>query len=416
MTEEAPVSQRSGKALIVSLDDPSKGGGVGGKHTHIRLLAKGLSTHGMAAEIAAPKITPTFKYLRLYPGAFVRRLLTGRDAKYAHYSGQYAKELGRVLQRISKAPEYVNAQDVVAMAKLLEIHPDWARDVPIILTLHGYFTREAASDGELREGSLQYQRFLEMERRVYRNAWRIVCVDTRIREYVSSIENVEEKRMSVLPNAVDTDTFVPATPARRTASRQKLGLPDDAFVILCPRRLVAKNGVTFAVKALASLKDTLPSARLILAGDGPQKAEIEGMIHTEGLRDRVRVEGSVPHDNILRYYDASDAVLIPSVQVAGVEEATSLSMLEGMACGKPVIVTNVGGLKETVRDGVTGLVVIQKDSEAIAKEILDISKNAELAALLGKNARKYVEEHHSYVEHAKTMLAEYRKAALDGPP
>jgi len=101
---------------------------------------------------------------------------------------------------------------------------------------------------------------------------------------------------------------------------------------------------------------------------------------------------------------------------AGVEEATSLSMLEGMATGKPVIVTDVGGLKETVKHGETGLIVKQADPRAIARAIEELMEDKNLGLRLGAAARDYVQESHSYLTHARGILAECERAETDGPP
>lgn len=90
-----------------------------------------------------------------------------------------------------------------------------------------------------------------------------------------------------------------------------------------------------------------------------------------------------------------------------VEEATSLSMLEGMACGKVVICSNIGGMKEVVKNGQTGILVPQKSPEDIAKAIGSIKRNPELRAEIGYNARKYVEENHGYISHAKKFIQIY---------
>jgi len=90
-------------------------------------------------------------------------------------------------------------------------------------------------------------------------------------------------------------------------------------------------------------------------------------------------------------------------------------MLEGMSCAKPVIVTDVGGLKETVRDGETGLVVQQGSPEAIAHAVDKLLRDPALATRLGKAAREYVKNNHSYTNHAKRMLAEFERAVREGP-
>lgn len=401
--------------LIVSVDDPYKGGGVGGKHTHIRLLEDGLRTLGVTAMIAAVRNTLSFRLLRRYPGAIRRRLMRSRDEKYAHYMDQHAAELMRVLIRLPLDNVVANPQDIVSAHVLQEVLAMQSKKMRMVLTLHGYFTMEATSDRELHDGSPQNVRFKEMEKQVYEQATRIICVDSKIRDYVLSMSSTKAEKVAVIPNAVDVNRFRPPTPVQKNAFRKELDLPEDALVVLCPRRLVVKNGVEFAVQAMTQVKKSNPKAILILAGDGPEKAHIEDIVSQQCLWESVRMAGSVPHERIVKFYGASDLVLIPSVASAGVEEATSLAMLEGMASGKPVIVTDIGGLKETVRNGRTGLIVPQANPDAMAEAIAKLSTDKELYQFISSNALEYVREEHSHLVHAKKVLTEYERAlASDG--
>ena len=408
-TEPKPVR----KVLIVSMDDPWKRGGVGGKHTHIRLLAKGLKSAGVECDVVAAKETAAFKLLHLAPGAARRRMMRTADERYMHYSEQYAKQLARNLRRHALDSDVVNAHDAVATDAVLELLGE--KRVPLVLTMHGYYSREAASDGEIKTGSPEFMRLQVVERDAYRRAWRIVCVDSRIKDYVTSEFDIDPSIVSVLPNAIDTESFAETTPAQRKAARMKLKLPQELKIVLCSRRMVPKNGVPVAVEAMKFVKKLQSKAILVIAGDGPERGTVELVIQNGHLEDEVRLMGSVPHSEIGSYYAACDITLVPSIKSEGVEEATSLSMLEGMSCAKPVIVTNVGGLKETVKDGETGLVVEQGSPEAIAQAIDKLLKDPELAARLGKAAREYVRKNHSYLVHAKRMLAEYERAIKEGP-
>jgi len=395
------------------LDDPWKRGGVGGKHTHIRLLAKGLKAQGVDCEVIAAKETATFKLLRLAPGAARRKMMRTVDERYMHYSEQYVKQLARNLRRHALYADVVNAHDAMAAGAVLELIGD--KPVPLVLTMHGYYSREAASDGEIKTGSPEFMRIQEIERDAYRHAWRIVCVDTRIKDYVISEFDIDASIVSVLPNAVDTDGFAETTPVQKKNARKKLRLPQELKIILCSRRMVPKNGIPVAVEAMKIVKEQQPKAILVLAGDGPERGTVELIIQNGHLENEIRLVGSVPHAQIADYYAASDIVLVPSIKSEGVEEATSLSMLEGMSCGKPVIVTDVGGLKETVRDGETGLVVQQGSPEAIAHAVDKLLRDPALATRLGKAAREYVKNNHSYTNHAKRMLAEFERAVREGP-
>jgi glycogen(starch) synthase len=410
MTEK---EKRVRRVLIVSMDDPWKRGGVGGKHTHIRLLARGLKTAGVECDVVSAKETASFKFLHLAPGSARRRMMRTHDQRYMHYSEQYSKQLAKNLRKHTLDADVVNAHDAMAADAVLELMGE--RQVPLVLTMHGYYSREAASDGEIRTGSPEFMRIQEIERRAYRNAWRIVCVDSRIKDYVTSEFEIDPGLVSVLPNAIDTDGFSATTPSERKAARSKLRLPEDLKIVLCSRRMVPKNGVPFAVEAMKFVKTAQPETILVLAGDGPERGSVEQVIQSEHLENEIRLVGSVPHAQIADYYAASDIVLVPSIKSEGVEEATSLSMLEGMSCAKPVIVTNVGGLKETVKDGETGLVVQQSSPEAIADAIDKLLKDPALATRLGKAAREYVKTNHSYTNHATRMLAEYERAVREGP-
>lgn len=408
-TQPKPVR----KVLIVSMDDPWKRGGVGGKHTHVRLLAKGLKAAGVECDVVAAKETAAFRLLRLGPGAARRRMMRTADQRYMHYSEQYAKQLARNLRRHALDADVVNAHDAMAADAVLELLGE--RRVPLVLTMHGYYSREAASDGEIRTGSPEFMRIQEIEREAYRSAWRIVCVDSRIKDYVASEFDIDPSIVSVLPNAIDTERFAEAKPAQKKAARTKLRLPQELKIVLCSRRMVPKNGVPVAVEAMRFVRELQPKAILVIAGDGPERGSVELIIQNDKLENEVRLMGSVPHSEIGHYYAACDIVLVPSIRSEGVEEATSLSMLEGMSCAKPVIVTNVGGLKETVRDGETGLVVEQGSPEAIAHAIDRLLKDPALASRLGKAAREYVKDNHSYTNHARRMLAEYERALREGP-
>lgn len=399
--------------LIATADDPWKGGGVGGKHTHIRLLIKGLSEVGVKTDLATVKETVSFRCMRLYPGSIKHRILRSpRQVRYERYVSRYSDELLRsLLKRINDSHEIVNPHDVIAVKGALDAYERKGREPPpIVLTLHGYYSREACSVGEMPEESPQYERAMALERAMYEKTSRIVCVDSRIRRYVLDEADICDSRVTVLANAVDTSGFVPIEDMKKNALRSSLGLPEDRLMILCPRRLVPKNGVLYAVSAMKQVVKSVPDALLILAGSGPQRREIESTAKSLGLENNVLFSGSIPHDKIGGFYSASDIVLVPSILSSGVEEATSLSMLEGMACGKPVIVTNVGGLKETVVDGKTGIIVPDKDADAIAAAAVRLWNDKELANDLGVGARLYIERNHSYRVHTERMLEQCRLA------
>ena len=117
---------------------------------------------------------------------------------------------------------------------------------------------------------------------------------------------------------------------------------------------------------------------------------MEQVVREHGLEDQVRLLGGQGRDAILELYRLADIILVPSVRSENVEEATSLSALEAMACGRPLIAGAVGGLAEMVDDGENGLLVPDADAEALAAAILRLAADPELGARLAADARDYV--------------------------
>jgi glycosyltransferase involved in cell wall biosynthesis len=104
----------------------------------------------------------------------------------------------------------------------------------------------------------------------------------------------------------------------------------------------------------------------------------------------------------------ADSILIPSITAHGIQEATSLAMLEGMSCGKPVICSGIGGMREIIHNMKNGILVQEKKTGEIAKAIETLMENPALINEMAHNAREYVLQHNSYLAHAVKVVAIYR--------
>jgi N-acetylglucosaminyldiphosphoundecaprenol N-acetyl-beta-D-mannosaminyltransferase len=217
-------------------------------------------------------------------------------------------------------------------------------------------------------------------------------------------------------NFVDTSVSAPPADAAEEARlrgelRRTWGIPEGKLVLLCPRRLVKKNGVIYPSLALASM-DAVDRDRFLLlhAGEGGERDEMERIILENALDKNVRLLGGQGREAILELYRLADIVLVPSVHSENVEEATSLSALEAMASGRPLIAGDVGGLAEMVVEGETGLLV-PADAEALAAAILRLAAAPDLGARLAAAARAYVVENHSHLRAAAAYAEIYAAAA-----
>lgn len=176
-------------------------------------------------------------------------------------------------------------------------------------------------------------------------------------------------------NGVDTETFRPVAPSIRKA--------EGEFLIVCPRRLVEKNGVEFLVRAVPLVTGRV-NVKLYLAGDGPLRGRLEGLVRDLGITDRVVFMGSVANPLMPALFASADMVIIPSLI-----EATSIAALEAMACERVVGASRVGGLPEIIDERV-GVLFQSGSPEAIAEAIAATAVRADRLDL-GREARRRVE-------------------------
>ncbi len=186
---------------------------------------------------------------------------------------------------------------------------------------------------------------------------------------------------------VDTALF-----AFRERSREA-GAP-TRFVSLS--RLVEKKGLETGLRAFALLREEAPSATWDIVGDGPLRPQLEEMRRALALTDRVVLRGAMPREAVRQVLDESHILLAPSVTAAnGDQEGTPVAIMEGMAVGLPVVSTRHSGIPELVQDGVTGLLVPERDPEALAHALRQLATAPERWGDMGRRGRAVVEREYN---------------------
>jgi colanic acid/amylovoran biosynthesis glycosyltransferase len=190
-------------------------------------------------------------------------------------------------------------------------------------------------------------------------------------------------RVEVVPNSADL---------RRLGSPN--GVPRRHGLVLAVARLVEKKGLEYLIEACGLLAARGTAARLAIVGDGPLRARLER------LSDRVAADvvfhGALPQEQVLPLYRRAAVVCLPCVVVStGDRDGLPTSLLEAMALGAPVVSTRVGGIGELVRHEETGLLVPERDPEALADALERLLTDRSLAAALAGAGREHVEAHFS---------------------
>ncbi|MDD3159859.1 MAG: glycosyltransferase family 4 protein [Candidatus ainarchaeum sp.] len=364
---------------------------LGGISSHMSILKRGLEYQKNNVDILS------FSNLYLFGDIFVRvpsfilnKIKQGLGFYWRIKSITFIFNFILLFIFIFKKYDVINCQDVVAYNSTYLTRKIFGANV--ILTVHGYLKNEIKSENQVSFSTVLG--FLKnVEKKAYLNAKVIISVDERIKEYI--LNNFKfSNNIVVLPNFVDINDFKPLINSNK--------LDNKKLRLFCPRRLVKKNGVIYAIKSMKFL----PDFELIIAGEGPEKKNLEDYILKNKLNN-VFFIGGKKYSEMINEYQKSDITLIPSITIANVEEATSISALESMACGVPVIASNVGGLKLLIKNNVNGFLVNQKSPKLIAKKVLELSQNQKLFNLISKNSRENVLKNYSHVAAAKKFIEVY---------
>ncbi len=213
---------------------------------------------------------------------------------------------------------------------------------------------------------------------------RLVAVSQQVREFYEA-RGVGRGRWRVIYNGVDTR---PALARARGAAFRDLALDADAPVVALIGRLVPAKAPGVFLRAVARTAVQVPALRALVVGDGPLRSDLEDEAQRLGLAARVMFTG-VRRD-VPELLAGLDAVLFSSVR-----EGLSMTMLEAMAAGVPVIATEVGGTPELITHGRTGLLVPPGQPEALAQTLVGLLEDPAAAAAIAKAARTCVEERFS---------------------
>jgi glycosyltransferase involved in cell wall biosynthesis len=221
----------------------------------------------------------------------------------------------------------------------------------------------------------------------------------------------DRRAAHVIPYGVDPESFSPRA-ERRSLWRERLGIPEDAPLLLSVGRMVTKKGYQVLIEALPDLLAAHPSAHLVLGGTGDRLEEFRRAV--EPWTGRVHLPGIVLRDTLPDLYRAADVFVLPAVHDAkGNVDGLPNVILEAMASALPVVASGISGIPLAVEDGVHGRLVPEADAVALGTALDALLSAPERAREMGQAGRLRVERSLTW----RAIAVRYREAyaaALDG--
>ncbi|MCK5595187.1 glycosyltransferase [bacterium] len=214
---------------------------------------------------------------------------------------------------------------------------------------------------------------------------KIIAVSEAVKNFYVKNANISADKFEVIYNGVDLDFWQKNIPSREAIAekKSKFGLLQDDKVIATIGRLHSQKGHEYLLRAARKIIPRMKNLKFLIVGDGPMKDSLESLSERLGIKKNVVFTGK--RDDIKEVLYLSDISVLSSIR-----EGFSNVVLESMACGKPVVATDVGGNKEIVIDGENGFIVPFRDKDALADKILALVGNEELIEKMGLAAKETV--------------------------
>ncbi len=279
---------------------------------------------------------------------------------------------------------------------------------PLVHMIHGvladeYEQAKQAGYASIRNRAVNYfmGRLAKLEEQAAQDASLIVTISNYSLQNIHNYYHVDSSKVRIVPNGVDIERFKPAPD--REASRKQFGLGKEPCVLFVGS-LIPRKGLPLLVEAAKKVVKEQPEAKFLLVGDGPLRQHLANSIDAGNLSGNFRFLSNVADDMLPAAYGCADVFVLPSIQ-----EGQGIVLLEAQASGVPVVAFDIGGVKETVRSGETGLLAKKADSDGLADSMLRLLRDKSLREKMGQSGRDFVTESFTWDICAEKMLKVYRE-------
>jgi glycosyltransferase involved in cell wall biosynthesis len=352
--------------------------------------------HDELTDIPGHDVIDGVDYLRLTtsPGRWLKNPITD-------YVQQYSEALEALVRQerpfvVHAASNHWNGLTAVETARRLGL--------PSVYEVRGLWEVTRASRNPDWHDSGMYRYIARMEADAAAQATRVIAITGGLRDELID-RGVDEDKILLVPNGVDTERFVPLE--RDVELQRELRL-EGKKVIGYIGSVLDYEGLDLLIRAAAELDKTRDDFHVLIVGDGAEKEAFESLAEELGLLSRVvTFTGRVPHEDVERYYSLVDIAPFPRLPLPVCELVSPLKPFEAMAMGKAVVASDVRALAEIVTDGENGLLHAKGDSADLVRALGMLLDDDELRGRLGETGRRWVEQERDWRRLAKRVSEIY---------
>jgi PEP-CTERM/exosortase A-associated glycosyltransferase len=287
-------------------------------------------------------------------------------------------------------------------------------NIPVVYEVRAFWEDAAVDHGTTSEGSWRYRMTRALETHALQRAAHVFTICEGLRGDMLT-RGLPPEKITVIPNAVDIESFNMGGLADEVLKTQ-LGLA-GCTVVGFIGSFYAYEGLDLLLDALPQVIACLPDVRVLLVGGGPQDAALRAQVARLNLDRYVVFTGRVPHAEVQRYYDLVDVLAYPRHSMRLTELVTPLKPLEAMAQGRLLVASDVGGHKELIRHGQTGMLFKAGSAQSLADMLLQVIAKQDMWPELRRAGRWFVETERNWRASVANYPAAYESVLggdLDG--
>ena len=266
--------------------------------------------------------------------------------------------------------------------------------IPVVYEIRAFWEDAAVDHGTSREWGIRYRLTRAMETHALRRVQAATTICEGLRAEIATTRGIPASKITVIPNAVDIDDFS-VDETRDDALATRLGL-DGKQVLGFIGSFYAYEGLDVLLRALPAMLAKNPAIRVLLVGGGPQDAMLKRLANELGVAGSIVFTGRVPHAEVQRYYNLIDVLVYPRLKMRLTDLVTPLKPLEAMAQGRILVASDVGGHRELIEDGQTGVLFEAGNPVALAEKTLALLAAPERWQALRTAGRAFVERERNW--------------------
>ena len=282
-------------------------------------------------------------------------------------------------------------------------------NVPFVQTVHGVLadeyvqaTSQVGMSFRSRLANILMWELAKREGEAAKKATLVVTISKYSERKIQQFYNVDQSKIRIVPNGVDTNRFHPVGDCQAVKRRLRVG---NRQLVLFVGRLIPRKGLNYLLEAAKRIVKEQRETLFVIVGNGPLRNRLVSDVENAGLAGNFAFLGDVSDEELPKIYRCADLFVLPSIQ-----EGQGIALLEAQESAKPVVAFNVSGVAEAVRNGETGLLVKAAGSGELAEAILRLLSDKSLREKMGAAGREFVGNELSWDICARRMLLVYREA------